>query len=81
VPSALVQPAKSLCPQASQYFSICPLCLAIAPWVCHGSETDLAAEVLDVLHEGVACELRVVGGDDSVWHTKTADQAFEELEG
>ena len=31
-----------------------------------------AAEVLDVLHEGVACELRAVVGDDSVWHTKTA---------
>ena len=73
VPSALVQPVKSLGPQASQYFSICPLRLAVAPWVCHGSETDLAAEVLDVLHEGVACELRAVVGDDSVWHTKTAD--------
>ena len=41
--------------------------------VCHGSKTDLAAEVLNVLHEGAACELRAVVGDDSVWHTKMAD--------
>ena len=72
-PSALVQPVKSLGPQALQYFSICPLRMVVAPWVCHGSETDLAAEVLGVLHEGVACELRAIVGDDSVWHTKTAD--------
>src|SRR4051812_5606971 len=37
------------------------------------TDTDLAAEVLNVLHEGVACELRAVVGDDSVWHTKMAD--------
>ena len=59
-PSTLVQPIESLCPQASEYFSIRPLHLAVAPWVRHGSETDLAAEVLGVLHEGVACELRAV---------------------
>ena len=58
--STLEQPVKSLCPRASQYFSICPLRLAVTPWVRHGSETDLAAEVLDVLHEGVARELRAV---------------------
>ena len=74
------RPVKSLCPRASQYFSICPLRLAVTPWVRHGSETDLAAEVLDVLHEGVACELRAVVGDDSVWHTKTADQSLEKLD-
>src|SRR3954470_18532079 len=56
-----------------KHFSICPLRLAVAPWMCHGSKTDLAAEVSDVLHEGVACELRAVVGDDSIWHTKTAD--------
>ena len=54
--------------------------LAVAPWVCHGSETDPAAEVLDVLHEGVACELRAVVGDDSVRNTKMADQPLEELD-
>ena len=80
-PSTLVQLFKGLRSQASQHFSICPLCLAVAPWMCHGSKTDLAAEVLDVLHEGVACELHAVVGDDSVWHTKTADQSFEELDG
>ena len=81
MPSTLTQPVRGLGPQASQYFSICPLRLAVAPWVCHRSETDLAAEVLDVLHEGEACELRAVVGDDSVWHTKMADQSFEELDG
>mgnify|MGYP005836493007 CR=1 FL=1 len=76
-----MQLVKGLRSQASQYFSICPLRLAVAPWMCHGSKTDLPAEVLDVLHEGVACELRAVVGDDSVWHTKMADQSFEELDG
>ena len=79
-PSALVQLVKGLRSQASQHFSICPLRLAVAPWVCHGSKTDLATEVLNVLHEGVACELRAVVGDDSVWHTKTADQSLEKLD-
>ena len=72
-PSALVQPVKSLCPQASRYFSTFPLRLAVAPWVCHESKTDLAAEVLDVLHEGVACELRAIVGDDPVGYTKTTN--------
>ena len=75
-----MQPVKGLRSQASQHFSIRPLCLAVAPGVCHGSKTDLAAEVLNVLHEGVARELRVVVGDDSIWYTKTADQSFEKLD-
>ena len=81
MPSALVQPVKGLRSQSSQHFSIRPLHLVVAPRVCHGSKTDLAAEVLNVLHEGVARELRVVVGDDSIWHTKMADQSFEELDG
>ena len=76
-----MQPVKGLRSQASQHFSIRPLRLAVAPRVCHGSKTDLAAEVLNVLHEGVACELRAVGGDNSAWHTKAADQSLEELDG
>ena len=46
-----------------------------------GSETDLAAEVFDVLHEGVACELRAIVGDDSVWHTEAANWPLEEFDG
>ena len=80
-PSTLVRSTKGLCPQASQYFSICPLRLAVALWVRHGSEIDLAAEVLGVLHEGAACKLRAVIGDDPVGYTKTAHQSFEELDG
>jgi hypothetical protein len=38
--------------------------------MCNRSKTDFAAEVLDVLHEGAARELRAVVGDDSIWHTK-----------
>jgi hypothetical protein len=49
--------------------------------MCNRSKTDLAAEVFNVLHESTACELRTVVGDDLVWHTKTADQSFEELDG
>ena len=81
MPSALVQPIKGLRSQASQHFGIRPLRLAVAPGVCHGSKTDLAAEVLNVLHEGVARELRAVVSHDSVWHTKTTDQFLEKLDG
>ena len=49
--------------------------------MCNRSKTDIAAEVLHVLHEGAARELRVVIGDDSIWHTKTANGSFEELDG
>ena len=80
-PSALVQPVKDLRSQASQHFSIRPLRLAVAPGVCHGSKTDLAAEVLNVLRECVARELHAVVGDDSVGHTKMADYPLEELDG
>ena len=73
MPSTLVQPVKGLGPQASQYFSICPLSLTIASRVSNGSETDFAAEVLGILHEGAARELCAVVGDDPVWPTKTAN--------
>ena len=58
---------------------------ALSAWpllrgVCHASKTDLAAKVLDVLHEGVACELCAIVGDDSIWHTKTVDQSLEKLD-
>ena len=65
-PSVFVQLVKSLRSQASQHFSICPLRVAVPPWMCHGRKTDLAAEVFDVLHDGVTCELRAIVGDDSV---------------
>ena len=41
-----MQSVKGPCPQASRYFSICPLSLTIASWVSNGSETDFATEVL-----------------------------------
>ena len=44
------------------------------------SETDRAAKVLNVLHEGATRELRAVVGDDSVRHTKMADYSLEELD-
>ena len=76
-----MQSVKGLCPQASEYFSICPLSLTIASWVSNGSETDLVAEVLNILHEGVACELRAVVGDNPIGYTKTSQESFEELDG
>ena len=80
MPSTLVQLVKGLRSQASQHFSIRPLCLAVAPGVCHGSKTDLAAEVLNILHEGVACELRAVVGDDPVRDPETANNRPEEFD-
>ena len=76
-----MQSVKGLCPQASQYFSIFPLSLTIASWVSNGSETDLAVEVLNILHEGVAYELRAIVGDDPIGYTKMAHQSSEELDG
>ena len=40
--------------------------------VSNGSETDFAAEVLGILHEGAACKLGVVVGDNPVRYAKTA---------
>jgi hypothetical protein len=45
------------------------------------SKTNLAAKVLDILHEGAARELCAVVGDDPVWYTKAANYSFEELDG
>jgi hypothetical protein len=43
------------------------------------SEADLGAKVLDILHEGVARELRTIVGDDLVGHPKTANNPFKNL--
>ena len=68
-----MQLVKSSGLEAPQHFCIRPLSLAVTSGMSNRSKTNLAAEVLNVLHEGVACELRAVVGDDSVWHTKMAD--------
>ena len=75
-----MQPVKSLRSQASQHFSICPLSLAIAPWVSNGSKIDLAAEVLDVLHEGAAHKLCTIVGDYPVRDPEAANNRPEELD-
>ena len=61
-----LQPVESSGLEPAQHFSVCPLRLTVASWVSNRSEADLRAKILDVLHEGVACELRAVVGDDSV---------------
>ena len=45
------------------------------------SKAYLATKVLDILHEGAARELRVVVGDDSILHTKKANESLKELDG
>ena len=72
VSSALVQPVESSGLEASQHFSIFPLSLTVASWVGNGGETDFAAEVLGILHEGAACELCAIVDDDPVGYTKAA---------
>ena len=47
--------------------------------MCHGSKIDLAAEILNVLHEGVACELRAIVGDDSVGTPKRQTSPLKNL--
>ena len=76
----LVQLIKSSGPETAQHFSVRPFRLAVASWVSNRGKTDLAAKVLDVLHEGATGELRTVVGDDPVRHTKTAHNPFEELD-
>ena len=75
-----MQLVKSSSPETPQHFSICPLRLAVASRVSNRSKTDFAAKVLDILHEGVARELRAIVGDDPVWHTKTTHYSLEELD-
>ena len=81
MPSTLVQLIEGSCFGTSQHCSICPFRLAIAPWMSNRGKAYLAAKFLDILHEGAAHELCDVVGDDSVWHTKTANESLEELDG
>ena len=76
-----MQLVKSSGLEPAQHFSICPLCLTVASRMSNRSDADLGAEVLNVLHKGVACELRAVVGDNPIGYTKTAHQSFEELDG
>ena len=49
--------------------------------MCHGSKTDPAAEILNVLHEGMARELCAFVGDDPVRVPETANNRPEKLDG
>ena len=76
----LVQLVESSGPETTQHFSICPFRLAVTPRVSNRGKANLAAKVLDVLHEGATGELRTVVGDDPIRHTKTAHDPPEELD-
>ena len=73
MPSALVQLVKSSGFEASQHFRFRPCRLVVASGMSNRNKTNLATEVLNVLYEGVARELRVVVSDESIWHTGTAN--------
>src|SRR4051812_5828966 len=75
-----MQPVESPSLESMQHFSICPLRLTVAPGVSNRSEADLGAKILDVLHEGVACELRTVVGDDPVRDPEAANNRPEEFD-
>src|SRR4051812_6919447 len=75
-----MQPVESPSLESMQHFSICPLRLTVAPGMSNRSEADLGAEVLDVLHEGVARELRTVVGDDPVRDPEAANNRPEEFD-
>ena len=75
-----MQHVKSPSLGASQHFCIYPFSLAVTSGMGNRSKIDLAAEVLNVLHEVAARELRAIVGDDSVWHTKMVDQSLEKFD-
>ena len=76
----LVQFVKNSGPETAQHFSIRPFRLAVAPRMSNRGEANLAAKVLDVLHEGATSELCTIVGDDPIRHTKTAYYSLEELD-
>src|SRR3954470_24231873 len=78
VPSALEQLVKTSGLEPAQHLGIGPFRLTVAPGVSNISEADLGAEILGVLHEGVAYELCTVVGDDSVGDPETANNQPEE---
>src|SRR3954462_5464881 len=80
VSSALVQPVESSSLEPVQHFGIGPFRLTVAPGMSYRSEADLGAEILDVLHEGAARELRTVVGDDPVGDPEVANNRPEELD-
>src|SRR3954464_126022 len=80
VPSALEQPVKTSGLEPAQHLGVVPFCLTVAPGMSNRSEADLGAEVLDILHEGVACELRTVVGDDPVRDPEATNNRAEEFD-
>ena len=79
-PAMLLQCIKGSYLESTQHFSVRPLSLSIAPGVCHRGKWDLASEGKNILHEGAACELGAVVGDDPGRDPEAAHQSFQELD-
>jgi hypothetical protein len=64
--------------ESPEDFCICPLHLAIAPWVSHRRKAELGADALTILLEDPTCKLGPVVRNDMAWDPKSTDNRFEE---
>ena len=83
VDPALAMPLEAVeasCLAALEDLCICSLGLAIALGMCDRGEAKFGTQAFTVGPEETAGELRAVVCDDAVWHSKTADDAPDELD-
>ena len=66
------------CLESPEDFRICPLHLAIAPWMSYGRKVELGADVLAILLEDLTCKLGPVVRNDMAWDPKSTDDRLEE---
>jgi hypothetical protein len=69
----LRQAVVGVCLETPEYFSIGPLDLSIALWMCNRCVTDLDVEVFTILLKHLAGELGPIVNDDPVWDPKPAN--------
>ena len=64
--------------EAPKDLCVCPLHLAIAPWMSHERKAELGADALAILLEDPTCKLGSVVRNDTAWDPKSTDERFEE---
>jgi hypothetical protein len=74
----LFQAVVGACHESPEDLCVCPLHLAVAPWMSHGRKAELGADVLAILLEDPTCKLGPVVCNDMAWDPKSTDDRLEE---
>jgi hypothetical protein len=74
----LFQAVIGACLESPEDLCVCPLHLAVAPWMSHGRKAELGADVLAILLEDTTCKLGPVVRNDTAWDPKSTYDRLEE---